>query len=47
MKKKEELLKRLKNIEDKTNNQLKAIEDQKDGYLAIIKKSNQPKIKKK
>ena len=40
----EGLLKRLKNIEDKTDNQLKAIEGQKNDQLTIIKKSNQPKI---
>ena len=42
--KQEGLLKRLKNIEDKTDNQSKAIEGQKDEQLAIIKKSNQPRI---
>ena len=38
------LLKRLKNIEDNTDNQLRAIEGQKNGQLAIVKKDNQPKI---
>ena len=42
--KQEGLLKRLKNIEDKTDNQSKAIEGQKDEQLAIIKKCNQPRI---
>ena len=42
--KREGLLKRLKNIEDKTNNQLRAIECQKDRQLALVKKSNQPRI---
>ena len=42
--KQERLLKRFKNIEGKTDNQLKAIECQKDEQLAIIKKSNQPRI---
>ena len=40
----EGLFKRLTNIEDKTDNQLKAIEGQKNDQLTIIKKSNQPKI---
>ena len=35
--KQEGLLKRLKNIEDKTDNQLRAIEGQKDNQLGLVK----------
>ena len=38
--KSEGLLKRLKNIEDKTDNQLKGIEDQGDRQLALVSDSD-------
>ena len=38
--KQEELLKRLKNIEDKTDDQLRAIEDQQDKKLDLIDEFN-------
>ena len=43
--KQEGLLKRLKNIEDKTDNQLQATEDQKNDQLALIDEINNSRTK--